>query len=183
MSKIPFFLFLLFPLFLLLLLLIFFFFNFSSPSIHHRTPSGLSIRIAPARATSHPSPTPRRTSPCRRFPRRLRPPPPIAPGFPRVAIEIPLASLASPSNSLAAMEADRAELTGRPWRQLARSSSAGRLPHLPAACEVKMFWHTLWHSFAQNSFLSCWRSCAKRTLTGMWNLLRQVTFCLWRPRG
>jgi hypothetical protein len=36
---------------------------------------------------------------------------------------------------------------------------------LPAASPVKLFWSTLWHSFAQNIFLSCWRSCAKQTLT------------------
>jgi hypothetical protein len=35
---------------------------------------------------------------------------------------------------------------------------------LPVASSKKLFWDALWHNFAQNSYRSCWGSCAKRPL-------------------
>jgi hypothetical protein len=132
--KYPFSFFSYFPFFFYFSFSFSFFFNFSSPSIHHRTPSGLSIRIAPARATSHPSPHTPSHLPLPAIPsppasatshrpwlpsRRHRDPP----GFPRVAIELPGGHGGGPGGAhRPSMEATGTELVGWP-----PPSSSGRL--------------------------------------------------------
>jgi hypothetical protein len=120
----------------------FFFFNFSSPFNSPRHPPPLPYRDAtlPCGLASNRTrrPTPRRASHRQRFPaaciRRLRPPPPTSPGFPRAVMELHLASRAPPSSSPVAMEAARAELAAWPWRQPAQSSSAGLLRRFYSSC-------------------------------------------------